>query len=364
VTPSLRATGGAERQTIALMLGLHERGHRVMLLTLAEEAHLNGSFEGKAIAVGCADMHSRFDFAGWYRAARIARALDPDLVVSWSVSAQVVGQLLASRQGCPHVTVEHAGAGIGLRAHQRTLLRRVASLVDGVVAVSETQVPLLLALGFDASDIRVIPNGIAPDEVQPKRAPSATRADLGLDDGAFVALLAANLRPEKHAVRFVRAVARAAQIEPRVRGIVAGAGAELGAVVAEVQRSHGTVQALGRRDDVPALLAAADVVCLSSAFEAMPVVLVEAMAAGKPIIATRVGGVVDLVSDGLSGVLVPPADEGAFAAAVVDLARDPGRARALGRAAHKVFLERFTLDRMVEAYEELFVDVLAGRESR
>jgi glycosyltransferase involved in cell wall biosynthesis len=74
-----------------------------------------------------------------------------------------------------------------------------------------------------------------------------------------------------------------------------------------------------------------------------------------------VGGVVDLVSDGLTGVLVAPTDEAAFTSALVELARDPGRAHALGRAGLRVFLERFTVDRMVEAYEEFFADVLGDR---
>jgi glycosyltransferase involved in cell wall biosynthesis len=343
------------------MLGLEDRGHHVMLLTLSEEGDLNGSLRARSIPVRCAGMRSRFDLAGWHRATNISRSLGPSLIVSWSVSAQVVGQFVASRLRIPHVTVEHAGAGLGLRAHQRALLRRVAPLVDGVVAVSETQVPLLLSLGFDAADIRVIPNGVAPEEMRSNRAPRATRAELGLEEGHFVALLAANLRPEKNAPRFVRAVARAAKTEPRIRGLLAGSGADLPAVIDEVRRAGGAVQALGRRDDVPALLVAADVVCLSSAFEAMPLVLVEAMAVGKPIIATRVGGVVDLVSDGLTGVLVAPTDEAGFTSALLELARDPGRAHALGRAGLKVFLDRFTVDRMVQAYEEFFADVLGDR---
>ncbi len=136
--------------------------------------------------------------------------------------------------------------------------------------------------------------------------------------------------PEKQVPLFVRAVARAAADEPRIRGLVAGTGVEQRTVEREAAQTNGAVRLLGRRDDVPALLAASDVVCLSSSVEAAPLVLVEAMAAGRPVLATRVGGVADLVGDGVNGMLVPPGDESAYASALVSLARDPERARRLG----------------------------------
>jgi glycosyltransferase involved in cell wall biosynthesis len=172
-------------------------------------------------------------------------------------------------------------------------------------------------------------------------------------------VLAASLRPEKQVPLFVRAVARAAAEEPRIRGLVAGAGAEQRIVEHEVALTDGAVRLLGRREDVPALLAASDVVCLSSSAEASPLVVVEAMAAGRPVLATRVGGVADLVGDGVNGVLVAPGDEDAYAAALVSLARDPERTRRLGEAGRTAFHERFTLERMVARYDELFDEVLS-----
>ena len=178
----------------------------------------------------------------------------------------------------------------------------------------------------------------------------------GSGTGDFVALLAAALRPEKQVSVFVRAVAHAAADEPRIRGLIAGSGAEQTAVEQEVARANGAVRLLGRRNDVPALLEAADVVCLSSAVEAAPLVLVEAMAAGRPVVATRVGGVAELVGD--DALLVPPGDVDAFSAALVSLARDPARARRLGELGRRRFRERFTLDRMAAAYDSLLDEVL------
>jgi glycosyltransferase involved in cell wall biosynthesis len=354
VCPDLEGAGGAERQTLSLLLGLHALGHDVALLTLVREGDLAGELRASGVRVDCAHHRFRTDLAGWRHAMRVARELEPQIVVSRSVSAQVVGHALARRLGVPHVTVEHAGPGLRLRAAQRLLVRRVASSVRCVVAVSAAQIPALRSLGFDESRIHVIPNGVALNGVH-----ASSREELGVESTDFVAVLAASLRPEKQVPLFVRAVARATAEEPRIRGLVAGAGAEQRIVEQEVALTDGAVRLLGHRDDVPALLVASDVVCLSSSAEAAPLVVVEAMAAGRPVLATRVGGVADLVGDGVNGMLVPAGDEYAYAAALVSLAHDPERTRRLGEAGRTAFHERFTLERMVAGYDELFDEVLS-----
>jgi glycosyltransferase involved in cell wall biosynthesis len=355
VCPDLEGAGGAERQTRSLVLALRERGSDVALLTVAREGDLAVELRERGVRVECARLGFRADPAGWTRALRTARSFGPQLVVSRSVSAQLVGHVVSRLLRVPHVTVEHAGPGLRLRPHQRALVRLVARSVSRVVAVSSAQIPALRSLGFAESRIRVIPNGVALNGVD-----GSAREELGLGRDDFVAVLAAALRPEKQVPLFVRAVARAAADEPRIRGLVAGEGAERPAVEQEVARTNGAVRLLGRREDVPALLEAADVVCLSSAVEAAPLVLVEAMAAGRPVLATRVGGIAELVGE--DGLLVPAGDEDAFSSALVSLARDPDHARRLGELGRTRFRERFTLDRMAAVYDELFDDVL--EESR
>jgi glycosyltransferase involved in cell wall biosynthesis len=361
ISPDLRAAGGAERLTMRLILGLRERGKDVTLLTLSDEGEHARELRERGVHVRCARMRARHDLAGLYRAAKATRESNAEVIVSHSVSAQVVGELAATQLGAPHITIEHGGNGLPLRRYQTALVRIVAPHVDRVVAVSSTQVPGLHALRFDPDRIHVIPNGIAPDDVRPLRSADEARAEFGLGPDDFVVLLAANLRPEKRAQAFVRAVATAAKVEPRIHGLVAGSGPERAAVEEEVRRAAGSVQLLGRREDVPDLLAASDVVCLTSAVEATPIVLLEAMAAGRPVLATAVGGVGQVVGDGVNGVLVPAGNEQAFANALVQLSRDPEGVAEMGRAGRATFLERFTFDRMVSSYEALIEDVLANR---
>jgi glycosyltransferase involved in cell wall biosynthesis len=112
---------------------------------------------------------------------------------------------------------------------------------------------------------------------------------------------------------------------------------------------------------VPELIGAADVVCLSSAYEGLPMVLLEAMALARPIVATAVGGIPELVGED-AGLLVRPGDAPALADALVELASDPARSVALGDAGRRRHRERYALEPMIEAYVEALRDVLAARE--
>jgi glycosyltransferase involved in cell wall biosynthesis len=119
---------------------------------------------------------------------------------------------------------------------------------------------------------------------------------------------------------------------------------------------------LGWRRDLPAVYADLDVVCLTSLNEGSPVALIEAMAAGRPVVATAVGGVPEVVQDGVSGLLVPPRDPAALAAAIAGLLAEPARAAALGRAARAAVYPRYSSQRLVRDIEALYARLLVPRE--
>ena len=144
-------------------------------------------------------------------------------------------------------------------------------------------------------------------------------------------LCVSRLEPEKRVDLFVRAVAAARRSEPRVRGFVAGGGRERARVEALAAADPG-VELLGERADVPALLAGADAFALTSEAEALPISILEAMALARPVLAPDLGGSSDAVVDGETGLLVPPGDAAAIERALLELARDPERARRMGEA--------------------------------
>lgn len=338
-----------------LVPALTERGFDVRVTTLVEEGAFFHELRKKGIQVSCAHMSRRTDLGGLRRAFD-AVAGGTDLVVSMSVNAQAVSVIMAARAGVPHVTVDHAGPGLSLRLHQRLLMRVVAWHVDRLIAVSPTQLDRLLPLGFRADRITIIPNAIEP--LEPTEPRAQTRRRLGAAPDDFVALLVADLRPVKNAAAFVDIVARAHARNPRVRGFIAGAGPELSLVSEAAARTAGAVELLGARHDVPNLMNAADVVSLTSRTEGQPIVLLEAMSLGKPIVSTAVGGVTDLVIDGETGLLVSPKEPAAFVEALLRLAVDTRLGERLGAAGRTRQRERFSAQRATSVYAETFLEVI------
>jgi glycosyltransferase involved in cell wall biosynthesis len=234
-------------------------------------------------------------------------------------------------------------------------MRFVGPRFDRVIAVTDSQVSSLIELGYPASRIRVIPNGIA--EPEPRRDRADVRGELGVGDDELLALLVAVLRPEKQAPRFVDAVAEARRRGCPVRGVVAGSGPELPEVQRRAAASEGVV-ALGERRDVADLMSAADVVCLTSRAEGLPIVVLEAMALARPILSPAIGGIPDAIGD--HGILVGDDSVDAIAAALCAAAQERDRLGALGRGARARFRERFSLDRAAESYARVLREVTEG----
>jgi glycosyltransferase involved in cell wall biosynthesis len=252
---------------------------------------------------------------------------------------------------------------IGRNVHV-TIDRVCTRLSHRVVAVSQhTADHLLSREAAPACKIRVVLNGIDFDRVQPSgpNARARVRATEGLGDMPAL-LIAARLHPEKGYEYLLDAmpILRSKITRPFIL-LVAGGGA-LEPYYRERVRQLGCqdlVRFLGFRRDLPDLMVASDLVVLPSVAEAFGLVLAEALYLGVPVVASRVGGIPEIVDDGVDGLLVPPADSSALAAALADLLLDPARrARLAGEGRGKV-LRRFRFEDMVRAYEALYDEALA-----
>lgn len=359
VTKHLRV-GGAQRNWTILIPGLVDRGFSPRLLTLEDEGELFDTLRTRGLPVRCAGMRTRLDV----RRLRDALDLDgwqPDVVVSHDERSHLVGRWLARRAGAAHVAADHGGPGFRLKPHRELILRLTAPGFAAAVTMSERRVPDLLRRRFRRDRVHIVPNGLDADALAPSVSRGATRAELGLPDGAFVALLLAVLRPEKRADRFVRAIARAHAIEPRVRGLVAGYGPEEGRVRELAAVGDGAVAVLGHRSDVAELIESADVVCLTSDLEGGPYSVFEAMALGRPVVAMQAGALDEVVVHDETGLLVPPADEHRLALALAALARDPGRAHALGAAGRARQARLFDSGPMCDGYARILRAVAVAR---
>jgi glycosyltransferase involved in cell wall biosynthesis len=226
----------------------------------------------------------------------------------------------------------------------------------------------LIGEGYDASKIVVIPNGVDLSRFdQVKGAESPFRA-LGVPDGAPVVLVVSRLNPLKGLEPFLEAAALVAPDFPAARFVIVGDTnpnerpywSRLTSLTGRLGLTD-RVTFAGLRRDVPQLLAAATISVMPSLNEALSNVLLESMAAGVPVVATRVGGTPEAVDDGVNGMLVPPGDPRAMASAIAALLSDRGRARRLGAAAQQSINERFSMERMVSATEQLYQALVDGR---
>jgi glycosyltransferase involved in cell wall biosynthesis len=244
----------------------------------------------------------------------------------------------------------------GLPDHVEWPNRLLAPISDGFIGVAEAHGRSLTAAeGCPRDKVFVIPNGVDVERFQPRLPSESLRAQLGLPAEAPVAGIVAALRPEKNHELFLRVAARVREVIPEAKFLVIGDGPrrEMLQSLAGELNLGGAVLFLGTRADVPELLSLLDVHVLTSHMEASPVSILEAMACGKPNVAPRVGSIPETLIDGQHGLLVNPGDEEAFAARVVELLNGPLRAAALGNAARQRVLENYSLERMVEGYEEL-----------
>jgi glycosyltransferase involved in cell wall biosynthesis len=207
--------------------------------------------------------------------------------------------------------------------------------------------------GVPAAKIRIIANGVDCGAFAPRSSGTPLRR----------VVMVANLREEKGHDTLIAAAPRILAVHPGVQFLIVGDG-PLRAGLAERVSALGLERSFeftGERHDVPALLSASDVFVLPSRSEASPNGLIEAMAAGLPIVASRVGGIPELVESGVSGVLIDPDRPATLADALLDLIERPDWARSLGRAARDRAVERHSFERMVGEFERLYLAELGKR---
>ncbi len=353
-----RGFSGGEVQVFLLMEGLRERGHENVLLcpggSRPEEEARSRGFETRAIA-----MRNDLDLASIVRLRSELRGAD--LAHLHTGRATWLGGLAACWSGVPAITTRRMDREVRRGLHTRLIYDR---LVRKAVAISPAVEQCLVAGGVAPQKIAVIASTVDPADL----APSASRAELrereGLEDPDVVLLSLANLVPRKGLDVLLEALPAVLAEAPRVRVWIGGDGPER-EPLERAARERGMserVKFLGRRQDKADLLTLCDAFVLPSRREGLGVAALEAMASGRPVVASRVGGLGEVVLDGETGILVPPEDPVRLAEALIRIAGDGALRDRLGLAGSERIAQGFTAAHMVAAYEELYLDVL--REAR
>ena len=352
-------TGGAERLAAVVAMKLDPARFESVLCASrqTDEPLLDRELEEAGIGVLALGRRSKLDLLAWRPLVSLLRD-GVDVVHTHMFGSNVWGTVLGRLSGVPVVVAhEHTWSFQG-RPLRRFLDRElVARLADVFVAVSgEDRRKMIEVEGVDPAKIRLIPNGIPSPA---NGAGGDVRAELGIEPGAPVLGVVCELRAQKALEVLFEAAALLLAEFPTLKVLVAGDGPER-AWLEEGARRLGvadTVLFLGIRRDVPAVLAAVDVAVLSSDYEGSPLSVMEYMAAAKPVVSTRVGGVPELVQEDVHGLLVEPRDPEALAEAVARLLRDPALAKRLGTEGRKRQQREFSLEAMVGRIEDLYEEL-------
>jgi glycosyltransferase involved in cell wall biosynthesis len=350
--------GGAEYMLLHLAEELRARGYGICpVLPAKGVGWLGREFRARGFEPEAFHLRRPLDWRCVTGIAEVLRRRKVDVVHSHEFTMAVYGAAATRWWGRQPLIVTIHGGPHPLTHWRRGLAFRWAMRRSrATVAVSDaTRRRFVEGLGVAPDAIGVVHNGIRPP-APGRRAP--VRAELGVSDDTALLVSVGNLYPVKGHAVLLRALVQLAEHTdlPRWRVALAGRGQEAEPLKA-FAREHGLAERvtfLGHRDDVPDILAAGDLYVMPSLSEGLPLSLLEALFAEKPVVASAVGGIPEVVTDGESGRLVPPNDPPALAGALAELLRDPRRARSLAGAGLRRAREAFTLEHMTTEYERLY----------
>lgn len=294
------------------------------------------------------------------RMAAQFRADNIQVVHTHHLCQLIYAGIAARLAGARVVHTEHEFYSLA-RRRTRQLLRVMSAIADTVTAVAEPVMEFLRdQVRIPPEKLRTIPNGVEVARFQSARP--IPRAALGWHDDDVVIGCVARLEPEKGHDVLLDAFRRLYDRNRHARLLFVGDGGERErlAATADALGLNGAARFLGVRHDVPELLATCDVVTLASTCEGLPLVLLEAMAACKPVVATQVGAVPEVVREGQTGLLVPPGDAAALAESLESLVRDEGTRRRLGTQAYQLVQSDYSFDRTLEQYEAVYKAAMTG----
>ena len=351
-------SGGAQESYTGLMLRLDRAKYEVRALSLS-----SGSAVQRLRRLGLEvevldepdDEAAVRELAAWLRREEI------DLVHAHMYRAEVVGTRAALAAGTPVVMATVHSSRVR-SAEDVATLAALSPAMDRLIVPSESILAKVAAEGRGGAAFSVIPNGIDVSRFAGPAPPCTLRDDYGIPCEDALIGVVARLEAEKGHTHLIAAMPAVLARAPKTWLAIVGDGSLCDALRAQARALPAAVRDrivfTGRRDDISAITGELDIAVLPSLREAQGISILEAMARRKPVVATAVGGIPEVVADGVSGFLVPPSDPVALADALIRLARSPSLRQRLGDAGYEIVAERFSIDAQVRRIEELYDEEL------
>ena len=363
--------GGAERVVANTVALVDRRRYRPTVCTLLPRGSLEAEIEKYGVRVVSLGARSKLDLTIIPKLFRLLKQEKIDILHSFLFHANIVGRIVGRLAGVPIMLSSERI--IEIEGKNRLLLNRLtAPLADKIIVVSDAVKEFAIRkIGISPSKLVTIYNGVDLSKYSEKAAApgvEARKRALDIDLSHRVVGTVGNLEARK-GYEYLLQAASLVLTENRERGItflLVGEGSQrvkLENLAKDLGISSSVIFA-GYRDDIPQVLSAMDVFVLASIYEGLPNALLEAMAMGKPVVATRVAGIPDVVADGEMGILVHRRNPHALASAIRTLLVDEERAQEMGYMGRKRVEDAFTVETMVakteELYEELIEEKLGG----
>lgn len=360
--------GGAQEHVAALLAGLDRTRYDVRVISLSEGSAVS-LWRRAGVSV---DIITASDEASLVTevAERLA-SWRTQVLHGHMYRAEVVGTRAAIRLeglGLPRpYVVNHIHSSRTRSVQDRETLRSLDPFMDRLVAVSRAVLAKVADERPGRPPVELIHNGVDPRRFHPETARAPIAAEYGLPETVPLVGCVARLEPEKGHVTLLDAWPRVLDVVPSARLLIVGEGScreKLHSQAEALGLLGGGVIFTGRRDDMPAVTAALDVSVLPSDREAQGLVILEAMASARPVVATRVGGIPEMIEDGVTGLLVPAGDPAALAGAILRPLQDRRLARRLGRAGRELVEGRFRVDRMLSDIGSIYREGVVIWEQR
>jgi sugar transferase (PEP-CTERM/EpsH1 system associated) len=351
--------GGLEKLTIDLASRLNDIGCNSIICCLESGGELAETAKNKGVKIISCDKRHGIDVSAIWKLYRILKKNRIEAVHTHNMAPLIYGTISARLAGIP--VVINTRHGPDDKAKNRSVYRLIWSMNDSIIAVSEDVKRQLLSNNQIGDDrIKVIHNGIDLDKCIKNTDIKAKRRSLGINNESLVIGATSRLCEKKDQMTLLNAFSL---VEKKVNNAILVFVGDGPLRVSLEQHSirlgmRNKVLFLGFMEDVETIVQVFDVFALSSLAEGVSLCILEAMAAGKPVVATKIGGNPEVVVDGETGILVPPKDASVMADAIIKLLNDAELRERMGAAGRRRVEEKFSLDRMVREYESIYEECL------
>lgn len=356
--------GGAQRGLLLGLARFDQEKYEHVICSLMDRVQMRNQFLQTGIKVKSLGLNKKTDMVALLRLRSLIKEVRPDILHTYLLHSNIIGRIVGRLSDVPVIIGSERTIG-QVGSLGRLLTKLTNPLTDLVEVNSHTGAKAIIKdLGVPLNKIAVIPSGLDTDKYSVSSDRSRIRSSLGLSDKQHLVLYIGRLRPVKGVDRGLKGFKKVLEKHPTAHLALAGEGEQSRALqsLASELGIYDNVTFLGVRNDLPEILSASDSVLIPSRNEGLPRVAIEAMAAGKPVIATEVGGTPEAIIDGVTGILVMPNDINQMGNAISHLIENVKLQKRLGAAGRKRAIQHYSVEKYISRLDCLYRRLSANFE--